>query len=52
MAFNSFDYALFLGAAFLVFWRLSRLPSAGLGFLLVASDVFYFVDVSKGRRWP
>jgi alginate O-acetyltransferase complex protein AlgI len=42
MAFNSFDYAFFLGAAFLVFWRLNRLPRAGLVFLLVASYVFYF----------
>lgn len=41
MAFNSFEYAIFLIAVFVAFWGLSRFGLARLVFLSLASYVFY-----------
>ncbi len=41
MAFNSFEYALFLWAAFVLFWTLQRRKSLRHSMLLVASYWFY-----------
>jgi alginate O-acetyltransferase complex protein AlgI len=41
MLFNSLEYAIFLVAVFLIYWGLFRLGGLRIGFLIVASYVFY-----------